>query len=179
MLNRKTILRNLNQRGITLLEVLVTLLIIAIGLLGMLGMQAKSLSSHKDSFDRKAAVELLSQMTERMRSNHLGFMNGNYASDLAVGGTIQVAPGCGSSIACSPADIALADISQWQGMIRTRLIDSAANISPNPAPGAAAISSKVTIAWKDPQLQAFTDKDCEAIAITDKHYRCISIQVFP
>ena len=179
MLTRKKNLISLNQRGITLLEVLVTLLIIAIGLLGMLGMQAKSLSSHKDSFDRKAAVELLSQMTERIRSNHIGFMNGNYTSQLAVGGPIQVAPACGSTVACAPSDIALADLSQWHGMIRARLIDSAATISPNPAPGAGGISSRIIIAWKDPQLQAFPDKDCEAIAITDKHYRCISIQVFP
>ena len=179
MLTSKTSLGFLNQQGITLLEVLVTLLIIAIGLLGMLGMQAKSLSSHKDSFDRKAAVELLSQMTERMRSNHLGFMSGKYTSQLAIGGAIQVAPVCGSNVACSASDIALADLSQWQGMIRTRLIDSAASISPNSAPGSGAISSRVTIAWKDPQLQSFTDKDCEAISITDKHYRCISIEVFP
>lgn len=176
---RETTLGIFNQRGITLLEVLVTLLIIAIGLLGMLGMQAKSLSSHKDSFDRKAAVELLSQMTERMRSNHLGFMNGSYTSQLTIGGATQVAPACGTSIACSPTEIALADLSQWQGMIRTRLIDSAATISPIASAGAVSISSRVTIAWKDPQLQSFTDANCEAISITDKHYRCITIEVFP
>ena len=179
MLIPKPLSSAVNQQGITLLEVLITLLIIAVGLLGMLGMQAKSLSSHKDSFDRKAAVELLSQMTERMRSNHLGFMNGNYTSQLAIGGTMQAAPSCGSNTACSPSDLALADLSQWQGMIRTRLIDSAATISPSAAAGAGAISSRVTIAWKDPHLQSFADKNCEAISITDKHYRCISVEVFP
>lgn len=177
MLDRRRNHKALSQSGITLIEVLVTILIIAIGLLGLLGMQAKSLASHKDSFDRKTTVELLSQITERMRSNHLGFMSGNYESQLAVGGAIQIAPSCGSTIACNPEQIALADIAQWQGMIRTRLVDSAAVISPTPR--GPAVSARVTIAWKDPRQQSFTDANCLAIGVTDNYYRCISIEVFP
>jgi type IV pilus assembly protein PilV len=44
----------MKQRGLSMIEILVTLTIVAFGVLGLLGLQARALSFQKDSFDRKA-----------------------------------------------------------------------------------------------------------------------------
>ncbi|MFZ4757951.1 MAG: type IV pilus modification protein PilV, partial [Burkholderiaceae bacterium] len=64
------------QRGVTLIEVAVTLLIAAIGLLGLAGLQARSLSMQVDSESRRLAVSLISQLRERVTANPQGFGQG-------------------------------------------------------------------------------------------------------
>ena len=66
------------QSGLSMVEILVTLTIVAFGLLGLLGLQARALTFQKDSFDRKSAAEMVTQLAERMRANHLGFTAGDY-----------------------------------------------------------------------------------------------------
>ena len=64
-----------------MLEVLVSLTIVAFGVLGLLGLQARALSFQKDSFDRRTAAEMVAQLAERIRANHMGLVNGDYDSD--------------------------------------------------------------------------------------------------
>lgn len=173
----------MKQSGISLVEVLITLLIIGVGLLGLLGMQAKSLVGQKDSIDRKAAAELIAQMAERMRSNHLGFMSDAYTSTLLVGDTITTAPNCGVGTACNTNETAQLDVRNWQTAVRARLADSAAYIVTSPGAGASmsvnGTSVTVTLAWREAQVQQFVDNDCVRVGVTDRFYRCLSAEVFP
>ena len=57
------------QRGNTLLEVLITIVILAFGLLGLAGMQAKIQLAEMESYQRAQAILLLSDMTERISAN--------------------------------------------------------------------------------------------------------------
>src|ERR1700688_1861471 len=57
------------QEGTSLVEVLVTMLVVAIGLLGVAGLQAKSSVSEMESLQRSQAVVALVEMTERIGSN--------------------------------------------------------------------------------------------------------------
>ncbi|MDP3678960.1 MAG: prepilin-type N-terminal cleavage/methylation domain-containing protein, partial [Methylotenera sp.] len=54
------------QRGALLLEVLVTIVILAIGLLGLAGLQAKLQSSEMESYQRAQALILLNDMASRI-----------------------------------------------------------------------------------------------------------------
>jgi type IV pilus assembly protein PilV len=57
------------QRGATLIEILVTLVIIAFGLLGMAGLQAQLQVSGVESYQRSQALLLLNDMANRIAAN--------------------------------------------------------------------------------------------------------------
>ena len=82
MKNYSTLYRRL-QAGLSMIEVLVSLTIVAFGVLGLLGLQARALSFQRDSFDRRTAAEMVAQLAERMRANHLGLTGGLYAPPTA------------------------------------------------------------------------------------------------
>lgn len=68
------------QRGTSLLEVLVTILILAIGLLGLAGLQARLQVSEMESYQRSQALILLDDMASRIaanRPNALSYATGN------------------------------------------------------------------------------------------------------
>ena len=57
------------NRGFTLIEVLVTLVILTFGLLGIAGLMAKGQRASFEAFERQQAVALASDMAERVRAN--------------------------------------------------------------------------------------------------------------
>ncbi len=61
--------RYTHQRGVSLIEVLVTLLILAFGLLGVAGLQAKMSLAEMESYQRSQAILALTEITERMSAN--------------------------------------------------------------------------------------------------------------
>lgn len=58
-----------HQQGVTLLEVLITIVILAFGLLGLAGLQSKIQLAEVESFQRAQAIVLLSDMAERIAAN--------------------------------------------------------------------------------------------------------------
>ncbi|PKM24890.1 MAG: type IV pilus modification protein PilV [Gammaproteobacteria bacterium HGW-Gammaproteobacteria-13] len=57
------------QYGFSLIEVLVTLVLVTTGILGMISMQGRSIQYTHDSAQRNAAVDLSNQLVEIMRAN--------------------------------------------------------------------------------------------------------------
>ena len=57
------------QRGVTLVEVLVTMVILAIGLLGLVGLQARLQLLQAESYQRAQALMLLNDMAGRIANN--------------------------------------------------------------------------------------------------------------
>ena len=173
------------QRGVSLLEVMISLLIVGIGVLGLIGMQARAMSNQRDSFDRKAAAELLAQISERMRANHLGFMGNAYLSSLLPGGTITPpgGTGCVTGSPCLPADLAAADLFAWQTMIRSRLPDGGAVVAGS-AGGGTGIGSgsnsvRITMVWREASPTSGADAGCTAVGVTDPAFRSLVGEVFP
>ncbi len=59
------------NRGVTMLEVLVTLVIVTIGLLGIAGLQARAHVAELESYQRAQALVLLHDMVDRINNNRL------------------------------------------------------------------------------------------------------------
>src|SRR5205809_2198626 len=57
------------QYGATMIEVLITIVILAFGLLGLVGLQAQVQLADVESYQRAQAVVLLSDMVDRINAN--------------------------------------------------------------------------------------------------------------
>jgi type IV pilus assembly protein PilV len=103
------------QRGVTLLEVLVTLLVTSIGLLGLAGLQLTSMQGTNSAAQRFEASTLAYDILERMRSNRPQALLGAYGIDLG-----EAAPG-GDAAANDLRDwkIALAGLPDGDGAVAT------------------------------------------------------------
>jgi len=79
----------LSQRGMTLIEILVTLILISVGLLGVAALQLTSLRSNQEAYVRSQASSLAGDILDRMRANQHGL--NDYATavnGLGVAGTV-------------------------------------------------------------------------------------------
>ncbi len=95
----------MRQRGFTLLEVLVAVLVLSIGLLGLAGLMASSLRNNHSAYYRSQATWLAYDVIDRMRTNLPN------AADYAV--ALGGAPAGGG--------LAGADVADWKGMIANAL----------------------------------------------------------
>jgi type IV pilus assembly protein PilV len=111
-------MNKLKQNGFTLIEVLVTLVIMAVGMLGLAGMQATSLKNTESSYQRSQATIMAYDMLDRMRANSAGVDSGSYnsISTTAAGGTSN----CGS-VECDPSAMAGYDDAEWHAQLASLL----------------------------------------------------------
>lgn len=99
--------------GFTLFEVLISLLIAAIGLLGMSRLLIEGLRASRSAAYRSSAVQLAGDFAERVRANPL-------ADDAYSGPAADHACANGASN-CTAAELAADDLWQWQADIARRL----------------------------------------------------------
>lgn len=71
-----------NQRGVTLLEVLIAVLVLSLGLLGLAGLQMSALRNNQSAMERSMAVVESYSIVDAMRVDRLNATNG--AFDLAI-----------------------------------------------------------------------------------------------
>ena len=72
--------------GFTMIEVLVTLVVIALGLIGVMGLQARGQQAELESYQRGQALVLLQDMVDRMNTNRTDTFAGHYVTASPVGG---------------------------------------------------------------------------------------------
>lgn len=92
-----------SQRGFTLIEILVTLVLISVGLLGVAALQLTTLRGNQESYVRSQASVLVADILDRMRANPVAFRAGRYDADFD---------------SVTSTDVrASADLAEWQGLI--------------------------------------------------------------
>ena len=74
---------NKNNKGFSLIEVLVTLVLTAVGVLGMFVLQSKSISYTQDTVHREAAISAANELVEIMRVYRDDLFESVPASDLS------------------------------------------------------------------------------------------------
>ncbi|MDO8457846.1 MAG: type IV pilus modification protein PilV [Rhodoferax sp.] len=115
-------------RGFSMIEVLVTLMIISLALLGTAGLQAYAMRLTQGGQFRTQAVFLVADLVERMEANKSGAVVGAYVV-ANITGIDFLAASNAPSTACATApciDTALAtyDLSQWQHALAAALPQS-------------------------------------------------------
>jgi len=122
---RRPITRPTAAAGFTLLEVLVTLLVIALALLGTAGLQAYAMKVTTSGQFRTQAVILALDLLERFEANNEAAITGDYAADpLPTNITVD----CDQND-CTPADLAIFDLVQFGAKMQAELPTATATVT--------------------------------------------------
>jgi type IV pilus assembly protein PilV len=113
------------QRGVSLIEVLVAVLIFSVGLIGMAALLLMSTRSNQAAYVRTQVAFLANNMADRMRANPAGVWNNDY--NVSFPNTATQA--CDSTTVCTPAMVANHDIQVWNSQLSTFLPNPLAKIS--------------------------------------------------
>lgn len=148
------------QGGTSLLEVLITIVILAFGMLGLAGLQSKIQQAEMESFQRAQAMLLLSDMTQRISANGTNAASYVVASTPLGTGDDQPTDCTDSSIDTVPKR----DICEWSNALKgagekTNSTNTGAMLggrgcitqvqAPDPAPGVCLPGVyRVTVVWQ-------------------------------
>ena len=167
------------QSGFTLIEVLVTFLIIAIGLLGLGALQLNTMNNSFETYQRALVASIVEDMAARIRMNTQAAMAGEYflapPSDLNCGGYANTA----ESPAPPPSQY---DLCEWHALIKglSEATDGTSVDAPIGAVGCIDRLSgggskelwiRVSVAWIGITPQTQTPLDCGANEMGDEAYR--------
>jgi type IV pilus assembly protein PilV len=122
----------MRQRGFTLLEVLVAIVVLSSGMLGLAGLMASSLRNSHSAYQHTQAAWLAYDVIDRMRVNRPGAIATDY----------NIPMGTASS---ASSGLAGSDITGWKSMLASTLPDGDGSVVVVPATGAVT----VVILWND------------------------------
>lgn len=105
-------------KGFTLLEVLIAVLILAIGLLGMAGLQVAGLRNNYSAYLRSQSTQLAYDIADRMRANPAGVIGGSYNNQAAPNSAPS--PDCVSN-SCTSSQMASKDLFDWTTTLAAQL----------------------------------------------------------
>lgn len=111
--------------GFTLIEVLVSVLVLAAGLLGLAALQANGVKNNQLAYNRSQAVHLAQDIADRIRANPGALItyadvNANGTQDYSESPPMPsaaIVAACSTAAGCTPAELAKTDINQWQAAL--------------------------------------------------------------
>ncbi len=135
------------QRGVSLIEVLVAVVVFSVGILGLALLQAKGAEFTKESASRTAAIIQARSLADAMRANPAGAKppGGSDSYYLYDGTAVYTQADCDTTDVSSTNKIATRDLACWSTRLRA--------IIPNPPSGV-----KIATVTKDATLGTLTVK---------------------
>ena len=159
------------QRGISLIESLVAMVVTALGVLGILGMQMRTLSDTSTTVRRAQAIRMIEDLGERIKTspNALGHLSA-YISPFS---NVPSVPAGGCTSGCDSADLAIHDLAVWKKAIADTLPLGQASIFVPPAededpPAIPAVQGRqlgVVIAWRENEGEGRKTNDIDATKV--------------
>lgn len=125
------------QAGFTMLEVLVTMIIVSFGLLGIAGIIMNGLKNNQSSYARSQASWLANDIVDRMRANVVVAEGSTLPYNLAL---IAATPA-----QAAPATIVNSDLIAWRTALANTLPSGTGSVSLN----ASSKKLTVTVQWDD------------------------------
>ncbi|MDO8261677.1 MAG: type IV pilus modification protein PilV [Gallionella sp.] len=127
--------------GFSLVEVLVSIVVLSFGLLGMVGMQAASLKANREARLQSSAMVLARELAEMVRSNNaIGILTGaanpylgSFSSPLAAA-TPTYCLSVGTTACADNTAIANAEMTEWLARVDTELPGARVDVCFDAAP---------------------------------------------
>ncbi len=185
----------MKEYGFSLIEVMVTSFVLAVGLLGLAGMQSTAIKSNIEIQQRSLANTLLADMAERMQLNRLWLSEpgNNYALTSLMNSNIS-APSCvsagGTFSDCSGEQIKANDLFEWKKKLLGTEITSTSGIQQGLIGADACIESDgsgnntIVLSWystvknKDAASNAFTGSIQANCGSASAHRRQLSVTTY-
>ena len=135
--------------GFSLLEVLISLVITAVGLLGVAGLMSTTLKSNDSAAMRSQATAQAYNIIDRMRANMPAVNNLDYVVSMPAGAATGALPSSctGFGAGCNSAATATYDVAQWEYELAKLLPQGRGSISTTLGPTASTYT--VTVLWND------------------------------
>ena len=124
-----TLSRYCRQRGETLLEVLISVLVFSFGLVGLASLQISTMQKGRETTEFNIAVQLAGELAEQIRANPNALALGWYNEP-----TQPLLPGCEAD-QCQLRSFTNTGLSYWQNSIDTRLPGAQAQVCRDSSPG--------------------------------------------
>ncbi len=137
------------QGGFSMIEILITLIIIATALLGTAGLQLYAMRNVKSADQRSQAVFLVSELIERMEANKAGAFAGAYVTSGVAATSFGVDCMGGT---CNSTQIANYDLDQWTASVASAVPGANWNVSA--ATSGVLSTYTVRVQWTDRDNQA-------------------------
>lgn len=159
------------QKGFTLLEVLVAVLVLSVGILGMAGLQFAALRNNQQSYQRSQAAALVNELADLMRANRVAAGTGSYL--LTLNTTLTGASNCATAT-CTEAQLAAHDLQNWQTRVLAALPAAKTRISCSIATCVRGSLQTITVMWDENRngatgtgcTAAATDLACHSLSLT-------------
>lgn len=144
------------QRGFTLIEVLVSMLILLVGLLGTASMQLISMQNNQNAYIRSQATHIAAEFLDRIRSNPEAHRAGRYDNiTLDTVDDVPDSPACVASAGgCTANKMMVQDVREWAYHFFN--VDDQAGYKPTIPAGSATVSRDaatdeyvVTVFWQE------------------------------
>jgi len=138
----KTDLRK-RQNGFSLVEVLITLVIMSVGMLGIAGLYVQSMQAGRTSMFRHHAVTLAGDVADRIRANPtaaIAYVDPVGADNNCVTGGVD----------CTPAEMAANDVLLWKAQAQDTLPGGDVAIVFTAAAGVTPASYQISVNWTEP-----------------------------
>jgi len=147
------------QRGFTLIEALIALLIIMIGLLGVAGMQALAIHNSTQAHIRSLASLDAHSLASEMRANRAYWADTALAPPSITIAASGVSPMPATYTDCSTADCTAAQsaaysLTNWAKVLNTLPTGSMATITRAPITGTAPSGYLITLKWSEKTMKA-------------------------
>lgn len=120
------------QRGISLIEVMMAVLIFSIGLIGLAGLLVMATRSNHEGYLRTQVSFIAGNMADRMSANPMGVWNGLYNTATHALPKAGGADACLDK-ACTPAELATRDLGKFSDQLAIFLPNGSATIACNAA----------------------------------------------
>ncbi|WP_312960350.1 type IV pilus modification protein PilV [Stutzerimonas nitrititolerans] len=131
------------EAGATLIEVLVAMVVLAIGLLGLAGLQTTSIQSNHSAYYRSQATLLAGDLADRMRANRTEALTNAYVIDFPTSSTTNSVTGTSAK----------KDIAEWLNQLAQTLPEGTGKVEKD------GTLVTISVRWNDTRGQIKASKD--------------------